>query len=85
MKNARKRQRAANEKDFPKKKRKVGKEKRAPDNATVVSFKAQKVFVPAQLDRDKTLPSTYRKQSLQVCYSVRHSAVCIIMVHYRTC
>lgn len=69
MKNARKRQRT-NEKDFPKKKRKVGKEKRAPNNATVVSFKAQKVFVPTQLNKDETVPSTYRKQSLQVSYSV---------------
>ena len=52
-------------KDFPKKKRKVGKRKGTPANATVVSFKSKSVVIPAQLAKSDG-PTTHRKLNLQV-------------------
>lgn len=51
--------------DFPKKKQKLGKGKRPPENATNVSFKAHSVVVPTQLEQTAG-PSTHRKLTLQV-------------------
>lgn len=55
--------------DFPKKKKKLGKGKRPPENATQVSFKSQSIYVPGQLE-EATGPTTHRKLGLQVCIYV---------------
>ena len=68
-------------KDFPKKKQKVGKGKRTPENATVISFKSQSVVVPIQLEKSNE-PTTHRKLGLQVrvcmyiCGSIDNVCVC---------
>ena len=60
---------SARAKDFPKKRRKVGKGKRAPDNATAISFKTGAVVVPAQLEESQE-PTTKKKLPIQVCINV---------------
>ena len=59
---------AANAGDFPKKKRKLGKGKKVPENATNLSFKAKSVIVPAQLEK-AIGPTTHRKLGVQVIYA----------------
>ena len=55
-------------KDFVKKKRKVGKEKVAPDNATNTAFVSRGISVPAQLVvKSEHVPTTKRKLSFTVC------------------
>lgn len=56
--------------DFPKKRRSVGKGKRAPDNATEVSFKSRAVAIPPQLVQ-RAEPTTNRKLPLQVSTHAR--------------
>ena len=54
-------------KDFVKKKRKVGKAKAPPDNATNTTFVSRGIFVPAQLTvKDEHVPTTKRKLSFTV-------------------
>jgi hypothetical protein len=53
--------------DFPKKKRKLGKRKAIPDNATRVTFKSQSILVPSQLTKPNDEgPSTHRNLTLKV-------------------
>ena len=53
--------------DFAKKKRKVGKVKPTPDNATKTSFVSRGIVVPAQLgNKDGGVPTTKRKLSFTV-------------------
>ena len=54
--------------DFIKKKRKIGKGKREPANATKVSFKAKSIVVPSQLEKSAKddEPTSHRDLSLQV-------------------
>ena len=59
-----KRAKSKKAKDFPKKRRKVGKG-RIPENATTVSFTTKAVVVPTQLEETRE-PTTKRKLSLQV-------------------
>ena len=66
MTRTRPRKKAGPPKDFFKKKQKVGKGKRAPENATVVSFKSQSIVVPSQLEQRPNQPTTHRKLTLQV-------------------
>lgn len=62
---------ASQQLDFPKKKKKVGKGKQLPDNATVVSFRSQSIAVPAQLTQKASdTPTTHRKQNVQVCHVI---------------
>lgn len=56
---------SAKAKDFPTKKHKVGKGKRAPENATAISFKTGAVVVPAQFEETHE-PTTKKKLPLQV-------------------
>lgn len=51
--------------DFPKKKRKLGKGKAVPENATNLTFKAKSVIVPGQLEKSVG-PKTHRQLGLQV-------------------
>lgn len=60
--------------DFPKKRRSVAKGKRAPDNATEVSFKSRAVVIPPQLVQSAE-PTTDRKLPLQVRIYVRRYSV----------
>ena len=54
--------------DFVKKKRKIGKGKREPANATKVSFKAKSIVVPSQLEKSAKddEPTSHRDLSLHV-------------------
>ena len=52
--------------DFPKRKNKLGKGKRPPENATKVSFKSQSIVVPSQLTRSTQQPTGKRKLGLEV-------------------
>ena len=56
---------SAKTKDFPKKRRKVGKGKRVPENTTAISFKTGAVVVPAQLEESQE-PTTKKKLPIQV-------------------
>ena len=60
-------------KDFAKKKQKVGKGKRAPENATVATFKSQSIVIPSQLEQRTDQPTTHRKLTLQVSVLVHNS------------
>ena len=55
--------------DFPRKKRKLGKGKRPPDNATNISFKSRSVVLPSQLEKTKQ-PTGKRKLTFQVDQSM---------------
>ena len=57
--------------DFPKKKQKLGKGKRPPDNATNISFKSQSVVLPVQL-KETSGPTTHRNLTLQVYIYTYH-------------
>jgi len=53
--------------DFVKKKRKVGKAKPAPDNATKIAFVSRGISVPVQLvSKNEHVPTTKRKLSFTV-------------------
>ena len=55
-------------KDFAKKKRKVGKAKAVPDNATNTAFVSRGISVPTQLAvKGEHVPTTKRKLSFTVC------------------
>ena len=75
-------------KDFAKKKQKVGKGKRAPDNATVPTFKSHSIVIRSQLEQRTDQPTTHRKLTLQVSIIVilgfhcRWSFFCLIDLHY---
>ena len=56
---------SAKARDFPTKKHKVGKGKRAPENATAISFKTGAVVVPTQFEETHE-PTTKKKLPLQV-------------------
>ena len=63
-----KRPRQNSGKDFVKKKRKVGKAKAVPDNATNTAFVSRGISMPAQLAvKSKHVPTTKRKLSFTVC------------------
>ena len=65
--------------DFAKKKRKVGKGKPEPANATKVSFKAKNVVVPSQLEKSTKddQPASHRNLSLQV-----RNQLCVPLAKY---
>lgn len=68
--------------DFTKKKRKVGKGKATPDNATKTSFVSRGIVVPAQLgNKDGSVPTTKRKLSFTVrlCFK-KYSVKCGIPI-----
>lgn len=66
--------------DFPKKKTKLGKGKRPPENATRVSFKSQNISIPTQLGQTSIGPITHRKLSLQVESPHTISKQCIVFL-----
>ena len=64
--------------DFTKKKRKVGKGKATPDNATKTSFVSRGIVVPAQLgNKDGSVPTTKRKLSFTVRLCLRNIVLSI--------
>ena len=68
-----KRPRQNSGKDFVKKKRKVGKAKAVPDNATNTAFVSRGISIPAQLAvKSKHVPTTKRKLSFTVCMHSMH-------------
>ena len=72
-------------KDFAKKKRKVGKAKAVPDNATNTAFVSRGISVPAQLAvKGEHVPTTKRKLSFTVCmhsmYFVMMSCLNIVLL-----
>ena len=64
--------------DFQKRKKKLGKGKQVPENATRISFKSKSIVVPTQLE-DSAIegPTTHRKQSLQVRFPASRSVVIV--------
>ena len=78
MSKAKGKKRAGKAADFPKRKSKLGKAKRPPENATKISFKSRSIVLPSQLPQSQQQPTGKRKLGLEA----RQGTVCRSILIY---